>query len=486
MADDRPNILVIVSDEHDPAVTGCYGHPLVRTPHVDRLASEALVYDNAYCASPICVPSRLSLLTGRYAHQIGAWDNGSILDSAVPTWGHLLGAAGHETVICGRTHFNGIDRLHGFDRRLVEDLPSWYSPAPGAPSRRPEARRTRVHVTTGGAAEELPPGPQHRHDTYDAEVAALARQFLQEKAESPGGRPWLLYCGLIHPHFPLVAPRAYLDLYDPRDVMLPATWDEPLEAQHPVIRQLRRGLANDVPLAEDVVRRAIAAYWALVTLVDHHIGAILDAVNRTPLRENTVVLYTSDHGEMAGQHGMWQKHCFYESAVRVPLLLRLPARFLPGQVAKPARVRENASLVDVLPTLLDLAAVSGAERPDDLPGRSLLDTAAAEQSGGAHTGRVATQPVFAEFHAEGMLDAGYMLKRGAYRYCHYVNERPQLFRPEDDPEERSDLAGDPAFTNRLANLRRELLSIVDPEQVDAQAKADQARRRAAAQVRGDG
>jgi choline-sulfatase len=469
--DHRPNLLVIVSDEHDAAVTGCYGHPTVKTPHLDRLAQGGTVFERAYCTSPICVPSRLSFLTGRYPHDVGAWDNGSALDSRVPTWGHFLGRAGYETVICGRTHFNGADRLHGFDRRLSDDLPSWYSTGPRAPSRTADARRTRPHVAITRASEDESDAYMLRHDTHDATVAALCRDFLTQKAAAPRDRPWLLYCGLIHPHFPLVAPRAYLDLYDPSTVRLPPTWDEALAAQHPAIQQLRRGLANDVPLTDEAVRRAMAAYWALVTLVDERIGTILECLDGSPLRENTVVLYTSDHGDTAGHHGLWQKHCFYEPAVRVPLLLRLPpslrANRGPGG-GLPPRVEGNVSLLDLLPTLLELA---DQPIPTHLPGRSLLSVASS-----ATTGADAARPVFAELHSEGTLSAAYMVKRGAFKYCHYVGSRPQLFNTQDDPLERDDLSANPAYAGTVADLHSELLRTVDPEQIDARAKADQSRR----------
>jgi choline-sulfatase len=452
------NLLVIVSDEHDPAVSGCYGHPRVQTPHLDRLAAQGTRFERSYCASPVCVPSRLALLTGRYAHQVGAWDNDAVLDSSLPTWGHYLGGAGYETVLCGRTHFNGSDRRHGFERRTLDDLPFWYSTTPRAPDRNPGWRRTRGHVAFTRASEDEPDPHLRRHDTYDADVAAQTVRFLQERAGAPGERPWLHYCGMIHPHFPLVAPRAVLQRYDPAQVELPPTWDERPAAQHPVIRQQRYALGNDAPLAADDVQRAIAAYWALTTLLDERVGRILEALDRSPLRENTVVLYTSDHGDMAGQHGMWQKHCFYEPSVRVPLLLRLPES-LQGRL--PARVAENVSLVDVLPTLLELA---GAPVPSDLPGRSLLSPAP-------------ERAVFSELHTEGMVNAGYMIKRGPYKYCHYVDSAPQLFHTHEDPLEVRDLAPDPSHAALRAELLAELRAVVDPEAVDGAAKRDQARRR---------
>lgn len=452
----KPNLLVIVSDEHDGALLGAAGHPHVRTPHLDRLTAGGTLFERAYCAGPVCVPSRLSLLTGRYPHEVGGWDNGSALDSSVPTWGHHLGRAGYETVLCGRTHFNGTDRLHGFDRRLMEDLRTWYSATPGFGSRSPQARRTRPHVARVSASEDEADPAARRHDTYDAEVAEHAARFLREHSSARAAPPWLLYCGLIHPHFPLVAPRDALAQYDPAEVRPPPTWKEDPSTQHPVVRQLRYALGNDIPLAERDVRLAIAAYWALVTLVDRRIGAILDALDASPLRDNTVVLYTSDHGDMAGHHGMWQKHCFYEPSVRVPLILRLPPSL--GRRLS-LRVTENVSLVDVLPTLVDLA---GEPVPAELPGLSLLSPPP-------------DRVVFSEMH-EGMLDAGFMVKRGAFKYCHYIGGPPQLFNTHDDPLEVQNLTTDPAHAPLCGDLHAALREIVEPEEVDAAAKADQTKR----------
>ncbi len=317
------------------------------------------------------------------------------------------------------------------------------------------------------------------HLEHDARVTDLAVAFLQEKARPAGGeRPWLLYVGLIHPHFPLIAPREYIERYDPASIPLPAAWDEPLERQHPVIQRVRWAIHNEATLPAETVRQAIACYWALVTLVDERIGRIVDALDRTGLSEHTVVLYTSDHGEMAGYHGMWQKHCFYEPAVRVPLVVRLPdvvAR--RAGISQPARVPENVSLVDVLPALLELAA---APPEPGLPGQSLLQAARA-----AVRGEAGRRVVLAEYHAAGMASAGYMLKRVALKYCHYTGERPQLFDLAHDPDELHDLVGEAAYAQTLAEMEAALRQVVDPEAVDALAKVDQARRRAAAGAQSD-
>ena len=353
------NIVFLFSDEHAGSVMGNSGHPVVQTPHLDRLSEQSYTFDNAYCNYPICTPSRLSMLTGRYPHQIEAWDLGAIADRRYETWGDYFAKADYETVLCGRTHFNGTDRLLGFSYRMLDDLHRWRHTTGRPPRRGPDARRgSNSHVTECGPGD-------HEHTRYDRNVTDLAVDFLREKAASSDEKPFLLYCGFMHPHFPLIAPPEFYSLYDPDTLELPETWNERLESQHPIIQHHRWAWRNDIPPPEATVRCALAAYYALVSALDAQIGRILEAIDTSPLREDTVVIYTSDHGEMAGHHGIWQKQCFYEPAVKVPLMLRLPS-------GETRRVAQNVSLVDVLPTLLEVA---GLETPSDLPGDSLLEIA---------------------------------------------------------------------------------------------------------------
>ncbi len=449
------NIVFLFSDEHAGSVMGNSGHPVVRTPHLDRLAEQSYAFDNAYCNSPICTPSRLSLLTGRFPHQIGAWDLGAIADRQYQTWGDYLTEAGYETVLCGRTHFNGTDRMLGFSDRLLDDLPRWCNATGRPPRRTPDERRgSNSHVAECGPGD-------HEHTKYDKNVANLAVDFLREKAASPDDKPFLLYCGFMHPHFPLIAPPEFFSRYDPDTLELPTTWNEPLESQHPIIQHHRWAWRNDIPPPEAVVRCALASYYALVSSLDAQVGRILQAIDTTPLRENTLVIYTSDHGEMAGHHGIWQKQCFYEPAVKVPLMLRLPS-------GETGRVAENVSLVDVLPTLLEVA---GLEIPSDLPGDSLLGIA-------RHQANEATRAVFSEYHHMGMLNAGFMLKRGNYKLCHYVGSEPQLFNVDIDPLENDDLASKPEYAAKRNEMETALRAVLDPEREDARAKENQRVRRA--------
>ena len=449
------NIVFLFSDEHTGTVMGHSGHPVVQTPHLDQLAEQSYTFDNAYCNSPICTPSRLSLLTGRYPHQIEAWDLGAIAARQHKTWGDYLAEADYETVLCGRTHFNGTDRLLGFSERLLDDLPRWCNTKGHPPRRTADDRRgSNSHVTECGPGD-------HEHTRYDRKVTDLAVDFLRRKAATPAGKPFLLYCGFMHPHFPLIAPPEFFSRYDPNTLELPDTWNEPLESQHPIIQHLRWAWRNDIPPPETTVRCALAAYYALVSSLDAQIGQVLQAIDTSSLRENTLVIYTSDHGEMGGHHGIWQKQCFYEPAVKVPLMLRLPS-------GKTGRVKQNVSLVDVLPTLLEVA---GLEKPSDLLGESLLEIA-------QHQSDKTTRAVFSEYHHRGMLNAGFMLKRGHYKLCYYVGSQPQLFNVDIDPQENDDLAPKPEYAAIRNELEDVLHTIVEPALADARAKENQRMRSA--------
>ncbi|SDT21697.1 sulfatase-like hydrolase/transferase [Microlunatus soli] len=445
--DGPPNIVVILSDEHAADAAGFAGHPQVRTPQLDRLSRSGVTFDNAYCTSPMCVPSRLSMLTGRYVHRIGAWDNEVSPSPEFPTWGDHLRPAGYRSVLDGRTHVNGDDRLVGFDGRLVDDHPDWL-----ASSGRPVPRTADWQRGSNSHVSEVAVGPHHHTDS-DRATTRAAVDFLQGRQRAA---PFLLYVGYMHPHFPFVVPPDYADLYDADQVPLPTGWDTPVRMQHPVIAQLRHSFRNDEPLAADQVRAATAAYWALITHLDDQIGLLLAALENTGLTDATVVIYTSDHGEMAGRHGIWQKQCFYEPAVRVPMIIR------DGRSPDGAGRRESTpvSTVDLLPTLRDLAGLPG---DPELPGRSLL-------------GPLSPVPVFAEYHAQGQLTGGFMLRSGCYKLCAYAGRSPQLFDLVDDPEELTDLAGDAAYAEVLDRLQTELAMIIDIDEVDRRARADQAER----------
>jgi choline-sulfatase len=393
----------------------------------------------------------MSFLTGRYGFQIGVWDNGSPLRSEIPTFAHYLQAGGYQTTLCGRMHMIGGDRFHGFARRLYDDMTRWTQFGQLSP-RTPQARRgSNSHVTESG------PGAGS-HQQYDATVTDLTVRFLREKARKTDGRPWVLVSGLMFPHFPLIAPPDLYRAYDTPDLVLAQSRLESMPAQHPAVQQLRRFFRNDQPLPEEVERRALASYYALVTHTDRNLARMIEAVEDTSLRNNTVIIYLSDHGEMAGAHGIWQKQCFYEPSVGVPLILGGP------DIPRGQRVEADVSLVDIAPTLLDLA---GVEPPEDLPGVSLLEIIRGRSQ--------PDRPVFSEYHAQGSLSAGFMIKSGRYKYNAYVGSSPELFDLSEDPGELDNRVDEDELKDVRERLHGYLLDVVgDPEQIDRLAKENQA------------
>ncbi len=466
MPTDRPNILFIQSDQHNPAVTGCYGDPVVETPHLDRLAARGARLTSAYCASPICVPSRMSLITGRFPHENAVWTNEQALDSAIPTYAHALGAAGYRPVQIGRMHFNGPDQLHGFAERLVGDhSPNW----PGSP--RPVDHGT-LTGTAGPArvSLELSGSGQSAYEVHDEDVVVATEDYLDRFGESRApGEPLCLSVGLMLPHQPFVARAQDYARYEGR-VGLPATPATPLDDCHPYIRWWReRTGIEQVTEAETI--RARTAYWALVDRLDALIGRILNAVERNGLADNLIIVYTSDHGDQIGEHGLWWKQTFYEDSARVPALISWPSGIPAGTV-----IDNPVNQFDLLATVLDAA---GAPQLPRSRARSLLqllnspetadwdDTAFSEYcmddaSGGeAYSANLGGLDV----HARPGGVQNRMVRSGSWKLNYYHGFRPQLFNLEDDPCETRDLAEDPAFAGVRAELTDRVLDGWDPDQI---------------------
>ncbi|HBM79228.1 MAG TPA: hypothetical protein DD426_00075 [Clostridiaceae bacterium] len=447
--DKRPNILIIMSDEHDPAVTGCYNHPVVKTPNIDNLAKDGILFENAYCNSPMCVPSRMSFITGRYPCKIDVWDNGSPLRAEIPTFANYFEAGGYDTILCGRMHMIGEERLHGFGKRLFDDMEKWKSYNQKPLRTKEERRGSNSHVTDCG------PGRGSWQD-YDNTVSDLGLRFLKGMAKYPPSKPWLMVVGFMFPHFPLIAPKEYFNMYYPDNVIMPDLNGETIEMQHPVIQHLRYCFRNDSIVSDEITRKALASYYALITYTDHNIGMLLDVIYNSYLRENTIIIYLSDHGEMAGKHGIWQKQCFYEPSVKVPFIIKIP------NGGKSVRVKTNVSLVDVMPTIMELA---GIEIPEGLSGNSVIKYAKGYED--------YKRAVFSEYHAQGMLNAGFMIKKGDYKYNYYVNYNPELYDVKNDPGEFKDLSGLKKYAGILSDMHDELFKITDPFSTDKRAKENQ-------------
>lgn len=447
------NLIILLSDEHGPRCLGAAGHPQVKTPNIDRLASEGTRFTGAYCTSPICVPARAGLATGLYPHQNHYWDNAFPYDGKIGSWGQKLIEAGHECVSIGKLHYRNETDPTGFSKQITPmhvinglgDLVGMIRTDP------PVRLGARKYIEDAGEGRTA-------YQEYDETTAKLAAEWLSEHAGRGGGEPgWVLFVSFVCPHFPLKAPAEYLALYPEDEIVLPAELPNHADL-HPAMMEYARLMNFLPPFSEAQIRRALSAYLALTTFMDAQVGRVLEAVDRLGLGGSTTVLYTSDHGDNMGRNGLFGKSTMYEDSVGVPLVIRGPG--IPaGKV-----VETPVSHVDLYPTALEIVAPDLAGDGEDLPGTSLLAQI---------DGRERHYPVLSEYHATCSTGGIIMLRQGRLKYINYASYPEQLFDLEADPDELDDLAGDPRHRADLDRMRKTLFGLLDPAQVDAAAKADQ-------------
>ena len=432
-----------MSDQHNPHVLGSSGDTLVRTPNLDHLARGGVRFGNNYCNHPLCVPSRMSFLTGRHCHELDIRSNGDFLRAEVPTFAHGLGRAGYETVLCGRMHIVGPDQNHGFSKRLVGDLNNdfgGHDPAITGDLPIQTAYDTEVACRLAG------PG-RTTYQMYDEAVTASAVEFLGARSGEDATAPFCLVVGYVLPHCPFSCPEELFSYYRDK-VTLPELPGDYFEQLHPAVRLYRDRGKMDVPSSDEMLN-ARAAYYGMVDLMDQNIGRVLAALDAAGLRDDTVVVYTSDHGEMAGEHRMWMKTCFYEGSAAVPLIVSSP-----DGIAREEPVRQVTSLVDVAPTLLDLA---GAEPLPEVPGSSLARFLQAE-------GQADDWPDTAFVECSAPVYSR-MIRSGPWKLNVYPGyDRPQLFNLDEDPEEFNDRAGDPACSGIVEELTHRVFADWSPEE----------------------
>ncbi len=451
-----PNILVLMSDQHNPRMSSPYGHPFVSTPTLQRLADRGVTFETAYCPSPLCVPSRSAFLTGLPVHRLGAWDNSRPLPADEPTWAHRLNAAGYETALCGRMSIGGPYQGHGFARRPHHEMHPgrWGSSFPDwSQSVRSRGPGTRTRLENAGPGDT----PQQR---YDASVTEAAVAYLAEPARRE--RPWAAVVGWFLPHTPLTVREPYFQRYHPEHADQPTAPAGDPRHKHPQTQRFRI-LLDAEGLTPEQIRRSRAAYYGMVTFIDDHVGQVLDALESAGLADDTLVIYTSDHGEMLGEHGLWWKSSFHESSVRVPLIASWPGRIPAG-----SRVSTPVSLLDLTRTIV---AAAGADA-DRMEGDDLLP-AAFGQPGALDPERA----VFAEYEAHGTTLPGRMLRRGRYKLNYYHGEPPELFDLQDDQHELHDLSGDPAHAALRDDMVARTLDGWDPAEIDRRVRESQRRRR---------
>ncbi|MEM9197399.1 MAG: sulfatase-like hydrolase/transferase [Pseudomonadota bacterium] len=447
------NLLILMSDEHQARAMGCAGHPalagLIETPHLDALAGRGVRFANAVTPSPICVPARASFATGRYVHQTRLWDNAMPYAGQIPGWGHALQGAGVQVESIGKLHYRAEEDPAGFD---VEHIPMMVVGGVGmvwASIRREGERVSRDGRMLG---PYIGPGDS-TYTEYDAAVTDRAMAWLRE----PPPGPWCLYVGLVAPHFPLVCPQAFFDLYPAGALPAPKLHPRDGHARHPWVDKQNAFMDSEGKFTSAEERQAaLSAYYGLVSWLDHNVGQILAALEAGGAAAQTTVVYTSDHGDNAGARGLWGKSNLYRESVDVPLIMAGPG------IA--------AGVCDTPVSLVDLSCTIARHFGTEIaaaPGAADLRTIAAADDDPA-------RPVFSEYHAAGAVSGAFMLRRGRWKYHHYIGFAPELFDLDADPEETCNLAADPAHAADLAQMEAELRAMLDPEATDAQAFADQA------------
>ena len=435
-----PNILILMADQLTPSALPAYGNRVARTPAIDALAAAGVVFDSCYCNSPLCAPSRYSLLAGQLPSRIGAYDNAAEFRAEVPTFAHYLRRAGYQTALSGKMHFCGPDQLHGFEERLTTDIypadfgwtPDWSRFA-----QRPGWYHTMDSVTRAGTCIRT------NQLDFDDEVVYAARHKLYDLARGRDRRPFCLVVSLTHPHDPYVTPQAYWDRYRHADIDMPRS-ATPSDDAHS--RRLRHVMGLDsVTIEEPQIRAARHAYYGSVAYVDDQIGALMTALRQARLEADTIVFVLADHGDMLGERGLWYKMNFFEPAARVPLIVCAPGRFAPR------RVRASASLLDILPTLVELGSDGRAiDYAVPVDGKSLVPDLEGRR------GKQGTVEVIGEYLAESAIAPMVMIRRGHLKFVHSPVDPDQLYDLVADPQERVNLAERTEQAAAVAALRAEV------------------------------
>ena len=459
----RNNILFIMADQMAAPMLPIYGPSPIKMPHLSRLAEQAVVFDAAYCNSPLCAPSRFTLVSGQLPSRIGAYDNAADFPGDVPTYAHYLRRLGYRTALSGKMHFCGPDQLHGFEERLTSDIyPADYGWAVNwdAPDERPSWYHNMSSVLQAG------PCVRTNQLDFDEEVVFKARQYLYDHVREADARPFCLTVSMTHPHDPYTIPRRWWDLYQDVEIPMPAY---PL-AQHEQDPHAQRLLKVydlwDKPLPAEKIHDARRAYFGACSYIDDNIGKLLETLEETGLADDTLIVFSGDHGDMLGERGLWYKMHWFEMSARVPLLVYAPGRFEPG------RVSAAVSTCDLLPTLVELAGGS-VEAGLPLDGRSLLGHL---QGQGGH------DEVIGEYMAEGTVGPLMMIRRGAYKFVYSEDDPWLLYDLSRDPHERENLAGSPDHQALLQAFADQARQRWDIPSLRRQVLASQRRRRLVAQA----
>ncbi|OXY82630.1 choline-sulfatase [Oceanimonas doudoroffii] len=458
MDTNRPNIVFIMADQLAAPALPIYGHPVVKTPHLSALADAGVVFDSAYCNSPLCAPSRYVLMTGRLPSKIGAYDNAADLADDIPTFAHYLRNLGYRTALSGKMHFCGADQLHGFEERLTSDIyPSnfnWIT-SWDQPEKRPEWYHNMDPVIEAG------PCVRSLQLDYDEEVVVNAQRFLYDQVRGSDDRPFCLTVSMTHPHDPYITTDEYWSRYHHDDIDMPSVKVAPGE-HDPHSERLRFVCGLDkTEVTDEQIRNARHAYYGSISYVDDQVGKLVKTLKETGLDKNTIIVFSGDHGDMLGERGLWYKMSWFEWSARVPLIVHYPERFAPR------RVSASVSTLDLLPTFVEMVDGPQSGYVTPIEGRSLVPHLQGEEG---------HDEVIGEYLAEGALAPLLMIRRGAYKYICSPADPEQLFNLVEDPQELRNLANSPAHADVLQSFREQVASGWDLDQLNENVLQSQRRR----------
>ncbi len=445
MKEERPNIVLIMSDQHNANLMGCTGNKIIKTPNLDRLAANGIMFTEAHCPSPLCVPSRMAFMASKYPSEIEVWSNDCVLASDEPTFAHSLTNSGYDTALCGRMHFRGIDQFHGFQERIFDDC------VPASSFLSPEILGSGFNRTTGQTkyAVEVAGYGKTGYQLFDRKVTDRACEYI--KSHENSSAPFCLVTGMISPHNPLICRRDLFEYY--YSAIEPADSNEKNIAEiNPAIRIWRKRRKVD-ELTVEQNRRALAAYYGLITEMDENLGRILEAVDSHPKSKNTIIIYCSDHGDMANEHGMWWKSCFYNGSVKVPLIISWPEK--PRKNIKNKNV---VNLIDIGPTILDMA---GAKQLPDISGKSFKSLLLKN-----NIEKKWQNETFSEFC--GLLGGkpSCMIRSNEWKFVYYHEFKSfQLFNLEEDPHEKVDRYNDVDCKEIVDGFLQKIQNNWFPEQI---------------------
>lgn len=445
------NILFLFSDEHRRDALGCYGHSLVKTPNLDRLAEAGTRFTQAYTTSPVCVPARASMAAGEYVYKTHCWSNSQAYQGEPQSWGHRLQAQGHRVDSIGKLHYRGAEFDNGFDNEIlplyIRDGLGWIKGL---------LRDHESVLDCSGYARKIGPGDDS-YTEYDCGVTEKACDWLTDGHNTGGEKPWALFVSWLRPHYPLTCPTEFYDLY-PLDKMDEARFIEnEHQLCHPVLKIVRKNFDYDDYFTPQTRQIARASYYGLCSFLDHQIGQVMAALEASGQADNTLIIYASDHGDHNGDRGLWTKMTLYDESAGVPMIIAGPG------IPENKVVSTLASLVDIYPTILK--GVGARDDAKHRPGIALQTLAEINEF---------DRPILSEYHDGGSPTGMFMLRNARWKYNYYPGYASELYDMQNDPEELIDLGESSAHADVRADCHAQMLTLVEPETANRLAFADQA------------